>query len=481
MRKDVAVGLDIGTGGARALAMDLSGAVVAGGRADLPPEAVFVDGPRVEQEPRAWTTAAQAALRELTDKLRNEYAIIALSIDATSGTFLLADENNQPLTRGLMYNDLRAAEEAPEAAEALHDVLGPYGITIAGSFALPKIMHLARTQAETFARCRRIVHQTDWIAGMLCGRYDITDISTALKTGADPGKLAWPAAISGRLGISSDLLPQIVLPGMVIGEVTAEAAKLTGLPKRTPVVSGCTDGTAGCLASGAKAAGDLNVTLGTTLVFKAVAERPLLDPAGAVYNHRHPAGGYLPGAASSTGGEWVTQYFANANLDELGDQADGLLPTGRLAYPLVKKGERFPFACPTAKGFGMEEIDDPVSRFAAGCEGTAFVERMSIEGFAGLGLSIGDTVYATGGGTAGRTWLRIRSAVNRRVYAVPEQPECAAGATVLAATPYFGDCGKAIAAMVRIGRRVEPEPALADAYDREYARFVDELGKRGYR
>ncbi len=481
MRKEIAIGLDVGTGGARALAMDLSGAVVAGARADLPAEAVFVDGPCVEQDPRAWTTAAEAALKQLTAKLKDKYAIIAISVDATSGTFLLVDANHEPLTRGLMYNDLRAAEQAPEAAEALRDVLGPFGITIAGAFALPKIMHLARTQAETFACCRRIVHQTDWIVGMLCGRYDVTDISTALKTGADPGKLEWPSAIGERLGIACDLLPKIVLPGVVIGEVTADAAARTGLPKGTPVVSGCTDGTAGCLASGAKAAGDLNVTLGTTLVFKAVADRPLLDPSGAVYNHRHPAGGYLPGAASSTGGEWVTKYFANANLDALGEEAAGLLPTGRPVYPLVKKGERFPFSCPTATGFGLEELADPVMRFAAGCEGTAFVERMSLEAFAKLGLSIAETIYATGGGTSGQTWLRIRAAVNRRVYAVPEQPECAAGAAVLAATPHFGDCGKAIAAMVRIGRRVEPEPALADAYDREYARFVDELGKRGYR
>ena len=88
-----------------------------------------------------------------------------------------------------------------------------------------------------------------------------------------------------------------------------------------PVVAGATDGLAGCLASGAKEPGDLNVTLGTTLIFKAVSPQPLLDPDGVVYNHRHPAGGYLPGAASSTGAEWVEAFFRGEDLERWGREA----------------------------------------------------------------------------------------------------------------------------------------------------------------
>ncbi len=155
------------------------------------------------------------------------------------------------------------------------------------------------------------------------------------------------------------------------------------------MVAGCTDGTAGFLASGAAAPGDLNVTLGTTLVLKAVAARPLVDPAGAVYNHRHPGGGFLPGAASSTGGGWTSEHFGKADLDQLGGQAAALLPTGRLVYPLMRTGERFPFAAPAARGFGLEETAPPAERFAAGMEGTAMVERLGIERFESLGLPRG--------------------------------------------------------------------------------------------
>jgi sugar (pentulose or hexulose) kinase len=262
--------------------------------------------------------------------------------------------------------------------------------------------------------------------------------------------------------------------------VTSEAAAATGLPAGTPVVAGCTDGTAGCLASGAKEPGDLNVTLGSTLVFKAISPQPLLDPDGAVYNHRHPAGGFLPGAASSTGGEWVEAFFRGEDLEHLGREAAARLPTQQVAYPLVKTGERFPFACATAIGFGLEQIDDPATRFAAGMEGVAFLERLGIERLEQLGLRIGGTVYATGGAVAGETWLRIRAAVSGRTYWVPRYPQCAVGAAVLAALPHLGTCRAAVAALVRPGSTVEPEPRLVAAYAEPRERFRAALRERGY-
>jgi sugar (pentulose or hexulose) kinase len=318
------------------------------------------------------------------------------------------------------------------------------------------------------------------VTGWLCGRFNVTDVSTALKTGADPRKLSWPDALESQLGISKELLPEIVLPGTPIGEVTAAAAAATGLAAGTPVVAGCTDGTAGCLASGAKAAGDLNVTLGTTLVFKAIADEPIIDPEGAIYNHRHPAGRFLPGAASSTGGDWIGQYFPGAHLEDLGRDAAAVLPTGRIVYPLVKTGERFPFARPAATGFGLDDIGPEIERFAAGMEGVALLERLGIERLEDLGLLIGATVYATGGGAASPTWLKIRAAVNCRNYSVPSEPECAVGAAVLAATPHFGDCRDAIAALVRAGATFEPDFSLAGAYEEQYRRFQHALMQRGY-
>ena len=167
-------------------------------------------------------------------------------------------------------------------------------------------------------------------------------------------------------------------------------------------------------------------------------------------------------------------------MERLGRGAAARLPTQQIVYPLVKTGERFPFACATAAGFGLDEIDDPAVRFAAGMEGTAFLERLGIDRLEHLGLRIGATVYATGGAVAGETWLRIRAAVSGRTYSVPRYPQCAVGAAVLAAMPHVGTCCEAVAAIVRPGRTVEPEPRLAAAYAELLEQFRAALRERGY-
>jgi sugar (pentulose or hexulose) kinase len=200
-----------------------------------------------------------------------------------------------------------------------------------------------------------------------------------------------------------------------------------------------------------------------------------MDPEGAIYNHRHPAGGYLPGAASSTGGEWIDKYFPGADLDQLGRAARAHLPTGETVYPLVKLGERFPFVWPQARGFGLDTLPDPAGRFAAGMEAVAYLERMGIERFEQLGLQIGPTLYATGGGAASDIWLQIRASVSRRVLAVPVNAGCAIGAAVLAAIPTLGSCQEAVARLVRLGRTIEPAHDWTDRYDEMYPRFKQML------
>jgi sugar (pentulose or hexulose) kinase len=223
------------------------------------------------------------------------------------------------------------------------------------------------------------------------------------------------------------------------------------------------------------------VTLGTTLVFKAVSGQPVYDPAGAIYNHRHPAGGYLPGAASSTGAEWIGAWLgAHADLEALGKKAAKMLPTRQAIYPLVRSGERFPFARPSARGFGLDQNAAPEEVFAAGMEGVAYLERLGIQRFAALGFRIGERVYATGGAVAGETWMRIRAAVSRRTFMVPEYPECAMGAAILAASASLGGCQASIRKLVRVTRQVEPEDQLARAYDDGFERLRLELQRRGY-
>jgi len=112
------------------------------------------------------------------------------------------------------------------------------------------------------------------------------------------------------------------------------------------VVAGATDGTASFIASGAVAPGEWNSTLGTTLVVRGVSRELIKDPSGGVYCHAHPMGYWLPGGASSTGGECLKHSFPGEDWAALDREALARAPTALVVYPLARVGERLPFHQP---------------------------------------------------------------------------------------------------------------------------------------
>jgi sugar (pentulose or hexulose) kinase len=114
-------------------------------------------------------------------------------------------------------------------------------------------------------------------------------------------------------------------------------------------------------------------------------------------------------------------------------------------------------------------------------EAVAFLERLGISRFEQLGLPIGATLYATGGGAASDTWLQIRASVSRRTLAVPVNSGCSVGAAVLAAMPILGSCEEAVTRLVRLGRTIEPVAAWTERYDESFRAFVEALAAQGVR
>jgi sugar (pentulose or hexulose) kinase len=516
------LGLDIGTQGARALvcAVPERGEAPAGDKAParegqvsqvvaratqpFPPDAVPPDllPGYAEQLPRAWWQAAVACLRQVTAQVPPE-TIQALSVTSTSGTLCLLDEDGEPLLPALMYNDARAGDEAVEVQAAGAGLAARLGYRFNPSFALSKLLWLARHRPDVVDQARYIAHAADFLVGRLSGIYDITDYSNALKTGYDlspqeGGGFAdqWPDFIADQLKLPVEKLPRVVAPGEVVGAVTAQAAEVTGLCPGTLVVAGMTDGCAAQIAAGAVAPGDWNSTLGTTLVIKGVTEQLLRDPDGRIYSHRHPDGYWLPGGASNVGGEILAHRFPEADLVALDRRAADLSPTGFVAYPLARRGERFPFVHPEAEGFVLpfpsvpgqssgraatSQGIDQATLYTAYLEGVAYVERLAYETLESLGATVGDVIRAAGGGARSDVWLQIRADVLNRRLLRPVETGAAMGAAILAASrTHYAGVIPATRAMVQVERSVQPRPALVKRYTERYQCCRAACAERGY-
>jgi D-ribulokinase len=470
------VGVDLGTQGVRAVLVDGAGAVLGSGSAPLSSDVRA--GERHEQEPADWWRATCIATRAALAG-RGGRPVGGVSIDSTSGTLVVQDAQGHAAGPALMYDDRRAAVEAVRVQDEGAELWTALGYRMQASWALPKVAWLVARGAVPAAH--RLAHQADHIGARLAGHPVPTDWSHALKTGYDLLGAAWPGAVLDRLGIDPALLPPVVAPGERVATVSAAAAEETGIPAGTPIVAGMTDGCAAQVATAALEPGRWCSALGTTLVLKGSTPDLLHDPSGAVYCHRNPDGGWLPGGASSTGAGVLTSELPGADLDELTARArERGVPAGA-TYPLAGRGERFPFVADGAEGFdiGGPPGPDPAARFQRVAHGVAYVERLAFDVLAGLGADISGPVVATGGTSRNDWWSQLRADVLQRPVAVPEHAGSALGSAVLAAAPP-GKLAATAAGMVRMRRRFEPDPSRADELAEGYRRLVDALRERGW-
>jgi xylulokinase len=477
------LGIDIGTQGVRAILAGTGGEVIArAGKKFILQDTGLSQG-WSEQEPELWwekTKAVISDIRRITKRNNIDIKELkAIAVTSTSGTIIALDKENNVLHRAIMYNDTRATEEANQLNIKGGSLCNKMGYAFSPSFALSKILWIKKNKPDIFLRTRRFAHAADYIVGKITGNFSISDTSNALKTGFDLIDKKWPSFISG-LGIDPGLFPEVKLPGEVIGEVRGEVEKETGIPKGVLVCAGATDGVASFFASGAALPGDWNSTLGTTLVVKGVSEEMLKDKLGRFYSHFHPQGYWLPGGASSCGGESLRIKF-KGNLSKLDEAAGAKIPTGVVIYPLMRKGERCPFVNSDAQGFMIGKPKDKFELYAAYLEGVGLVEKWIYEVIEELGGKVKESIYVSGGASYSDIWLKIRAAILNKVIIRSQAPEAAYGGAIIAGSKtFFSDISQAVRTMVKKDIEVEPEKDLLKAYDAGYRKFRKACKAIGY-
>ncbi|MEM7695867.1 MAG: FGGY-family carbohydrate kinase [Pseudomonadota bacterium] len=414
MRRDLVIGLDIGTSGARALAMDEAGTAIAAKSAAL------ADHSANRRDPAGWRAATFTALTDLCAVI-DRGAVCAIAVDGTSGTMIPVDPTCAPLSEGRMYDD--PCEDGALLA-TIADNAPPTTAAGGATSGLAKALMFQQTPGVA-----KVLHQADWIAGQLCGVFS-SDDNNALKTGYDPVAGRWPDWVF-RTGVRPDLLPTVHRPGTPLGPLRDDVATQFDLPASAKVVAGTTDGCAAFLATGASTAGDGVTSLGTTLVLKLLCDAPLFAPEYGIYSH-HIMGLWLAGGASNTGGGVLLDHFDAPTIAALSATIDPAHP-GDLGYmPLRAPGERFPIADPTLPPQLTPRPADDAAFLKGMLEGIARVEAEGYTKLKSLGAPPLATVRTVGGGAKNEAWSGIRARHLGVPLLAPNHPEAAYGAATLA-------------------------------------------------
>jgi xylulokinase len=451
----VLVGLDVGTTGAKALAITPTGEVVARGGAGYP-----LSTPRpgwAEQDPEDWWRAAQAVLAEL----RVEPAAIGLS--GQMHGLVALDSRDRVLRPAILWNDQRTAAECAEiekriGLERLIELTGNRALT---GFTAPKLLWLRRHEVmEVYTSITRICLPKDYVRLRLTGEH-VTDVADASGTLLfDVGRRRWSDEVLDTLELPREWLPEV-------GESTE--------------VAGAGDQAAAALGVGVDRPGPISVVLGTSGVVFATLPRYEVDPEARVHVFCHAvpgtwhAMGVMLSAAGSLG--WYRHAFAPAaSHEELDAEAAAVAPgaEGVLFEPYLS-GERTPHADPGARGafVGLQLRHGRGHLTRAVLEGVAYGLRDSLELLRALGVepSVG---RVSGGGARSTLWLRIvASVLGLPLETTVAEEGSAYGAALLAGVRagVFADAGEAVATCVRVRETIEPDPSWSRAYEEGYARF----------
>jgi xylulokinase len=471
------LGIDVGTSGARAVAVAPAGRLLAEAEAPIRQDYRAAGGIH-EQNPDEWWQVLCCVVRTIVQKLQAAPAkaeLRGVAVTSTSGTLVVADAQGRPLRPAILYDDGRGVE----IAEELNQQGGARGARLGPSFSLVKAAWVEKHEPELWERTRYVLSPADWLSGKLSGDFRISDFTNALKLGYDPEAGSWTPTVSSVEFLESRL-PTVRRPGELIGRVSHKASTATGLPPGLPVFAGATDGMASALASGASAPGDANTTLGTTLVWKVLHNAKPASHAG-VYLHLHPGGLWVPGAASNTGLGCIRPAAGHspAEMDRL---ATSYFPTPVVCYLLPGEGERFPFADPKATSFVEGGPRDAGESHASQLQSMAFVERWGYEILASCGVEVGDKVFSTGAAARSPVLSQLRADVLGKTIVLPRYPTAAFGAAILAASGiiFEGDIFHAIQSMSAILETYSPSPPAVPAFHMIYNSFREACARRGY-
>ncbi|TCR71412.1 FGGY-family carbohydrate kinase [Rhizobium sp. BK376] len=408
----IAIGLDIGTSGARAVAVNAAGEAIA------LTEARF-NNPHEARRPDVWWERISHCLEELS-RTTDLGAVEGIAVDGTSGTVLSLDRHGQALGEVLMYNDpcpdddivRRIAATAPSDSPARGSNSG-----------LARSIYLSRAPGAC-----HVVHQADWILMKLGQPSMVSDENNALKSGYDLQRQMWPEWVE-LAGMDVGKFPSVKPAGERLTEIEGYARTM-GVPASCHFHAGTTDGCASFLATGASEIGDGVTALGSTIVLKLASDRPINAPEYGVYAHR-VLDFWLIGGASNSGGAVIRFLVGDERLSELTERLRPDRPTGLDYYPLLKPGERFPINDPTYPPRLTPRPHDDAEFFQAILEGMTEIERLGYARLRSLGGPQLRSIRTVGGGAKNQVWARMRAEALGIDLVQPKSADAAVGTASL--------------------------------------------------
>jgi xylulokinase len=484
---DLILAHDLGTTGNKASLFDTSGELVAS--AYVAYETTYARPGWAEQDPADWWRAAGASTQKLlhdSGREASEIGVISFSGEMMGCTPV--DAEGRPLRTSIIWADQRAEAQAALIAQRVgrEQMYQITGHRVSSNYTAAKLLWVREHEPEVYAQTHKTLQAKDYVAFKLTGAF-ATDYSDASGTNLfDLRKRRWSTEILEALELDAGLLPPALPSATVIGTVTSQAAKETGLAAGTPVNIGGGDGA--CATAGAGVVGPLDAYnyVGSSSWISVVSREPLYDPQQRTFTFAHldPEYVFPTGTMQCAGGsyDWLERLLRGNAEQKLYDEMETLASSvepgaqGLFFLPYLI-GERSPHWNPHARGafVGLTMAHGRAEMARAVLEGVAFNLRIILDALLAQGAPI-QALRLIGGGARSPLWRQILA----DVFGLPVlRPRLLVEATSLGAAiaggvgaglyPDYGVVGE----LVQVEPGEEPRSKASERYGELYEVFQE--------
>jgi sugar (pentulose or hexulose) kinase len=499
---ELLLAIDCGTQSVRALLVALDGEIVARCQTPLTGYVCLQSGWMEHDADAFWNATAQVCRGLWQSHAELRPRVKGIAVTTQRGTLVPLDAAGRPLRPFIIWLDQRRASRARRFSPVWRLAFRAAGVsrTIAEFTRAAELNWIAEHEPAVLERTHKVLLLSGWLNYRLTGRLADSVGSQVGYLPLDFKRQRWAAGWDWKwqaLPLRREQLPELVPVGSVMGGLTREAARATGLAEGLPVIAAAADKACEIAGAGAITPGIGALSYATAATIAITTPRYV---EATPFVPAYPA--LLPGQYNTevqvSRGYWMVSWFKEqfgqpecAAAAAAGLPAEALLDRllasvapgseGLVLQPYWSPGIRHPG--PDARGaiVGFTDVHTRAHLYRAMLEGVAYALREGkelIEGRSGVAIT---RLHVSGGGSQSDAAMQLTADVFDLPAARPHTSQASGLGAAIAGAVGLGlhrDFPTAVAAMTRLGRCFEPDPVHAATYDAIYRRVYRRLYRR---
>lgn len=441
------LGIDIGTGSTKAVAVDLEGRSINSAQHYYPthsPQLAYS-----EQDPEIIFKAFVNCIADIVKETGN--SPIAISLSSAMHSVIPVDKNGAPLAPMITWADSRSEDiaERIKRSEQGANIYKTSGTPIHAMTPLCKIIWLRENQPDLFTATYKFISIKEYIWYQLFGAFEV-DYAIASATGLfDIINLNWNTAACQLAGILPNQLSNPVNTTYKTSSLNTSIAKMLTLDVNTQFVIGASDGCCANLGSYVTESGTASLTIGTSGAVRITSKQPVYDYQSMIFNYLLNKNTFVCGGAINNGGivlDWLLKTFsgksslAKTDYDLLFNDMAGI-PAGSdgLIFLPYLYGERAPIWDSKSCGvfFNIKPQHTQTHFLRAGLEGICFALNNVIQSVERSSAPI-ERLHISGGFISSPVWVQMLADITQKQLITVQQEDASALGAIFIADNALG-------------------------------------------